>query len=353
VNAVTVEGLVKRYKKGATPAVDGLGFTVEPGEVFGLLGPNGAGKTTTVGVLTTRVLPTSGRALVHGVDVAARPTAARQLLAVVPQRNNLDRSLNIRQNLLFHAAYHGVGRAERNRRADDILARMGLADRAEERIDIVSGGQAQRVMIARALMHRPKVMFLDEPATGLDPQARLFVHDRVRELHDEGITVVLTTHDMDEAAKLCDRVGIIDHGKLLALDTPANLTKGLPGSTTVTLTVNLDSHRPDAVAEHLAALTGVQRVERIAASGGVPAGPPMGGPLGMGGGAMPAFGARNGPAGAAGQDQFRLYTEAEPAVVLPLVLRSLSELGCGVSDLSIGTPSLEDVFIHLTGRELR
>lgn len=142
-------------------------------EVFGLLGPNGAGKTTTVGVLTTRVLPNSGKAFVEGVDVLAEPTRARELLGVVPQRNNLDRSLNIRQNLLFHATYHGVGRAERNRLADEILERMGLADRAKDRLDYVSGGQAQRVMIARALMHRPKVLFLDEPATGLDPQARL------------------------------------------------------------------------------------------------------------------------------------------------------------------------------------
>jgi ABC-2 type transport system ATP-binding protein len=317
VTAVEVVDLVKRYRKNPKPAVDGLSFTVEPGEVFGLLGPNGAGKTTTVGVLTTRVLRTSGTARVHGVDVAQDPTGARQLLAVVPQRNNLDRSLNIRQNLLFHAAYHGVGRSERIRRADEILGRMGLAEQANSRIDFVSGGQAQRVMIARALMHQPRVMFLDEPSTGLDPQARLFVHDRVRELHEDGVTVVLTTHDMDEAAKLCDRVGIIDHGKLLALDTPAALTKGLPGSTTVSVTVALNSLDPAKVTTALAEIPGVERVEPIA--GG----------------------------------QFRLYTEVEPAVVLPAVLRSLGDLNCDVSDLAIGTPSLEDVFIHLTGRELR
>jgi ABC-2 type transport system ATP-binding protein len=230
-DAVEVTDLVKRYRRNGPTAADGLTFSVPPGEVFGLLGPNGAGKTTTVGVLKTRVRPTSGRALVHGVDVVRRPGPARQLLAVVPQRNNLDRSLNIRQNLIFHAIYHGVGRAERNRRADEILERMGLADQAKARIDFVSGGQSQRVMIARALMHRPKVLFLDEPSTGLDPQARLFVHERVAELRAEGVTVVLTTHDMDEAAKLCDRVGIVDHGKLLALDSPTALTRSLPGST--------------------------------------------------------------------------------------------------------------------------
>jgi ABC-2 type transport system ATP-binding protein len=352
VQAVEVTDLIKKYKKNPKPAVDGLSFAVEPGEVFGLLGPNGAGKTTTVGVLTTRVEKTSGEARVHGVDVAKDPTAARQLLAVVPQRNNLDRSLNIRQNLLFHAAYHGVSRSERNRRADEILDRMGLSDQAGARIDFVSGGQAQRVMIARALMHKPKVMFLDEPSTGLDPQARLFVHDRVKELHDDGVTVVLTTHDMDEAAKLCDRVGIIDHGKLLAMDTPAALRQGLPGSTTVSVTVSLDSTVPEKVTTAFEEIPGVERVERIASSGpGMP--PGAGGFAAMMGGGGPPAGAAPPPAAPDAQGQFRLYTEVEPAVVLPAVLRALSELNCDVSDLSIGTPSLEDVFIHLTGRELR
>jgi len=324
VSAVEVVDLVKVYKKNPKPAVDGLSFAVERGEIFGLLGPNGAGKTTTVGVLTTRVLPTSGKAFVEGVDVVADPTVARQLLAVVPQRNNIDRSLSIRQNLLFHAAYHGVGRAERIRRADEILDRMGLAEKASERLDYVSGGHAQRVMIARALMHKPRAMFLDEPTTGLDPQARLFVHDRITELRDEGVTVVLTTHDMDEAAKLSNRVGIIDHGKLLALDTPAGLMHGLPGSTTVSVTVNLDGRDGQQVADALSNVDGVERVERITES--TPPG---------------------------NQGQFRLYTTYEPAAVLPTVLKVLGDVGCDVTDLSIGTPSLEDVFIHLTGRELR
>jgi ABC-2 type transport system ATP-binding protein len=356
VHAVEVADLIKLYKKNPKPAVDGLSFTVRPGEIFGLLGPNGAGKTTTVGVLTTRVLPTSGRAIVDGVDVLAEPTRARQLLGVVPQRNNLDRSLNIRQNLLFHATYHGVGRAERTRLADEILGRMGLADRAKDRIDYVSGGQAQRVMIARALMHKPRVMFLDEPTTGLDPQARLFVHDRITELRDEGVTVLLTTHDMDEAAKLSDRVGIIDHGRLLALDTPAALTRSLPGSTTVSVTVTLDGTGPDRVSEVLSTVDGVERVERIARAGGMPPGMP-GTPPGVGGGMPPAvaaaIAAKATPAGADGTGQFRIYTTTEAAAVLPPVLKVLGGIGCDVTDLAIGTPSLEDVFIHLTGRELR
>src|SRR5262249_14727203 len=155
-------------------AVDGISFAVRPAEVFGLLGPNGAGKTTTVGVLTTRVRPTGGTALVGGIDVVRDPVAARRRLAVVPQRVNLDRSLTARQNLVFHAASHGVPGAERNRRADTLLEQFGLADRGGDKVDRMSGGQSQRLMIARALMHAPQVLFLDEPTTGLDPQARLF-----------------------------------------------------------------------------------------------------------------------------------------------------------------------------------
>jgi len=316
--AVVVSDLVKVYKAGQKPAVDGLSFSVPPGEVFGLLGPNGAGKTTTVGVLTTRVRPTSGRALVCGVDVVGDSQRARQLLAVVPQRNNLDRTLRVRQNLLFHAAYHGIGRAERTELADEILDRMGLADHAKALVDTLSGGQAQRLMIARALMHRPKVLFLDEPSTGLDPQARLFVHDRVAALQQEGVTIVLTTHDMDEAAKLCDRVGIVDHGKLLALDKPGELTKTLPGSTTISVTVSLNGSGDEPVSDALSALEGVHRVERVAAS-----------------------------------SMFRVYTDVAAAASLPEVLRTLEKLDVPVSDLAIGKPSLEDVFIHLTGRELR
>ncbi len=316
--AVEVSDLVKVYKSGKKPAVDGLSFTVPPGEVFGLLGPNGAGKTTTVGVLTTRVRLTSGRALVCGVDVNADSQRARQLLAVVPQRNNLDRTLNARQNLLFHAAYHGIGRAERVRLADEILAKMGLEDHAKALVDTLSGGQAQRLMIARALMHRPKVLFLDEPSTGLDPQARLFVHDRVAALQQEGVTIVLTTHDMDEAAKLCDRVGIVDHGKLLALDSPEKLTSSLPGSTTISVTTSPAGTDPEVVTAALSDLDGVVRVEEVA-----------------------------------GSSTFRVYADATAAVALPAVLRALEELDVEVSDLAIGKPSLEDVFIQMTGRELR
>jgi ABC-2 type transport system ATP-binding protein len=192
---VAVQDLVKRYPKSPTNAVDGLSFTVARDEVFGLLGPNGAGRTTTVGVLTTRVLPTGGRARVAGLDVVADAVAVRSRPAVVPQRVNLDRSLTVRANWSSTPPITAcVGRIG----ADALLERMGLADKADALVDVLSGGQSQRLMIARGLMHRPEVLFLDEPSTGLDPQARLFVHDQVGELCDGGGRSCLTTHAVDE-----------------------------------------------------------------------------------------------------------------------------------------------------------
>src|SRR5437588_732525 len=193
-SVVEVRDLVKRYPRSPVNAVDAISFSVEHGEVFGLLGPNAAGKTTTVGVLTTRIRPTSGSAVVADVDVLRQPTLARGRLGVVPQRSNLDRSLSIRNNLIFHAAYHGVPASERGARADVLLEQFGLRERAKTKPDFISGGQSQRIMIARALMHEPHVLFLDEPTTGLDPAARLFVWDRLRELRQRRVTIVLTTH---------------------------------------------------------------------------------------------------------------------------------------------------------------
>ena len=325
--AVEVTELVKRYPRSPANAVDNLSFTVARGEVFGLLGPNGAGKTTTVGVLTTRVLPTSGSATVSGIDVVAEPVRARGTFAVVPQRVNLDRSLTTRNNLVFHAAYHGVPRTERAARADEMLARMGLADKADASVDTLSGGQSQRLMIARGLMHHPQVLFLDEPTTGLDPQARLFVHDQARALRDEGVTIVLTTHDMDEAAKLSDRVGIVDHGKLLTLDTPHRLVRSLPGSGTIEASVHTDGIDPQRVVSAVSALDAVQQVEPVAAG-------PTGGT-------------------ADGVLRLRVYVDGEPARLVGPVVGALTGCGAAVSDLSLGEPSLEDVFIHLTGRDLR
>ncbi len=319
-NAVTVTDLVKRYKGRPTNAVDGISFEVGRGEIFGLLGPNGAGKSTTIGVLTTRVLATSGSATVAGVDVVADPVRARAGLAVVPQRPNLDRELTARQNLLFHAAYHGVGRAEREARATDLLEQFGLGDRGGDKTDKYSGGQAQRLMIARALMHRPVVLFLDEPSTGLDPQARLFVWDRIQDLRDSGVTIVLTTHDMDEATTLCDRVGIVDHGKVLALDTPSELVRALPGSGTVELGVRGDDDDQRLV-QRFADLPGVERAEAAGRTDDVA--------------------------------KVRLYVRGDPAALLAPIASVVQAGGLTLVDVGLGELTLEDVFISMTGRGLR
>ncbi|HEY7563407.1 MAG TPA: ABC transporter ATP-binding protein [Acidimicrobiia bacterium] len=325
---VEVVDLVKRYPKRETNAVDGLSFTVEPGEIFGLLGPNGAGKSTTIGVLTTRVKATSGSATVAGIDVIGNPVDAKRLLAVVPQGSNLDRSLTPRQNLVFHAAYHGFSPADRNARAAELLEQFGLESQADIKVDWYSGGMAQRLMIARAMMHEPRVLFLDEPTAGLDPQSRLFMWDRVRELRDKGVTVVLTTHDMDEAADMSDRVGIIDHGKLLALDNPIALTRGLRGQAVLEVTVVPGpSGNVEQLVDVMGAVAGVARAETVDSE-------------------MPAMnGAR--------PQTLRLYVDEPPASLLSPVVSILTERGAELSNVHIGEPSLEDVFIDLTGRSLR
>ena len=324
--AVEVVDLVKRYPKATVNAVDGLSFSVRAGEVFGLLGPNGAGKTTTVGIITTRLHATTGQVRLAGVDVLADPVTARARLAVVPQRSNLDRALTPRQNLTYHAAYHGVGRAERNARARELLDEFGLADAADTKVDFYSGGMAQRLMIARSLIHEPQVLFLDEPTTGLDPQARLFVWDRIRELRRRAVTILLTTHDMDEAAELCDRVGIVDHGRLLALDTPQALVRGLSGHAVLDLTVVPGpADDGEGVMAALEGLPVVERGERVDAQ-------------------LPSEG---------DDERLRLYLAGEPGAGLTTVIELLTGRGAMLTDVHIGEPDLEDVFIHHTGRGLR
>jgi ABC-2 type transport system ATP-binding protein len=227
----------------------------------------------------------------------------------------------VRQNLIFHATYHGVPAKVRNARADELLEQLGLADRASEKIDRLSGGLAQRVMIARALMHFPPVLFLDEPATGLDPAARIFVWDRIRDLKAAGVTILLTTHDMDEAATLADRVGIVDHGKLLALDTPAALTRGLTGSSSLEIVVESLAGDPADVLVELEKLESVSRVERVS----------------------------DGGAGL----RVRLYVDDEPARLVAQVASVVESHSGRLTEVRLGEPSLEDVFINLTGRALR
>jgi ABC-2 type transport system ATP-binding protein len=345
--AVEVKELVKRYPKAPVNAVDGLSFDVAPGEIFGLLGPNGAGKSTTIGVLTTRVKATSGSATVAGRDVIRDGVRARSVFAVVPQRSNLDRSLTPRQNLTFHAAYHGFSRAYRNARADELLEQFGLTEQANKKLDAYSGGMVQRLMIARAMVHEPTVLFLDEPTTGLDPQSRIFLWERVREMRERGVTIVLTTHDMDEAAEMSDRVGIVDHGKLLALDTPDALTRRLSGQAVLELTVTpADGDDPEKLIVALTDIDGVARGERVG-GGGTGAVPP----------AMAAMiAARGGSPAAADTDgttKVRLYLDRAAAALLGPVVSVLDARGATLANVHIGDPSLEDVFIDLTGRGLR
>ena len=321
--AVEVANLVKRYPKAPVDSLAGVTFQVRRGEVFGFLGPNGAGKTTTIGILTTRIRPTGGRALVAGVDVVADPVGARRRLGVVPQINNLDRSLSVRQNLLFHASYHGVGKAQREGRADALLEQFGLTDRQGGRPDDFSGGQIQRMMIARALMHSPAVLFLDEPSTGLDPAARLFLWEKVAELKAGGTTVVITTHDMDEAAALSDRVAIIDHGTLLALDTPGAMVRSMTGERTLDCAVEPGPGADaTAIGARLGALPGVSQSDLL-----------------------------DDPSAAGWR--FRIYVEGEAAAFVAPVAQAISSSGAKLTDARLGEPNLEDVFIHLTGRSLR
>jgi ABC-2 type transport system ATP-binding protein len=292
-------------------ALEGLDLDVAAGEFFGLLGPNGAGKTTTIGILTTRVRPSGGEALVEGADVVLQQVAVRRTIGVVPQRPNPDRALTVRENLVFHASYFGFSHSVSSRRAGELLESFGIADRADVKVDQLSGGQQQRLMIARALMHQPRVLFLDEPTVGLDPQARLMLWDILRRLHSEGHTIVMTTHYMEEADRLCQRVAIVDRGKLLALDSPANLKARAPGGTLVEVTLDGDAA---AAAARAQSIPGVLRVE-------------------------------------AERQVLRAYAE-RPGETIAALIKGAEQEGRAVTNIHIAPPSLETLFVSLTGRKL-
>src|SRR5665647_1714957 len=225
--AIHTEELTKVYPGTDFAAVDRLNLDVHAGEIFGLLGPNGAGKTTTAGMLTTRVVPTSGRGFVGGVDVATHPALVKQLSGIVSQQNTLDRQLTVWENLYFHGRLFGIGAKHSKQITDELLGQFQLTKWAKASVYALSGGMAQRLMVARAIFHRPAVLFLDEPTAGLDPQSRLALWEILQQLNADGQTILLTTHYMEEADQLCDRVAIMDHGKILALDTPAALKRSV------------------------------------------------------------------------------------------------------------------------------
>jgi ABC-2 type transport system ATP-binding protein len=364
---VEVESLEKTYSGRKVRAVAGVSFSVQPGEVFGLLGPNGAGKTTTIGILTTRILPSGGKACVSGIDVVRDPVSVKPFIAVVPQRNNLDRSLTARENLSFHAAYFGIGRKERQERTARVLSDFGLQERADEKVITYSGGMAQRLLIARALMHDPQILFLDEPTAGLDPQSRLFLWDIIRDLHAKGLTVMLTTHDMEEAERLCGRVAIMDHGKILALDTPRKLSQLVPSGTRVELRTRRKGGQDPSEEVRASILSKVQELARVTSVEWVSAGGSAGGP-----GAIPGDGGLGPAAGMAMAKQMAAQFSAPPVApvddgdgpmmrfysegggeVAVRAAQLLLDAGIDLADMHLYRPSLEDVFIHLTGRGLR
>jgi ABC-2 type transport system ATP-binding protein len=310
---IHTEDLTKVYPGTDFTAVDKLNLDVRAGEIFGLLGPNGAGKTTTAGMLTTRVVPTGGRAFLAGVDVGAQPALAKQLSGIVSQQNTLDRQLTVWENLYFHGRLFGIGAKESRQTADALLARFQLTKWAKASVYALSGGMAQRLMVARAIFHRPSVLFLDEPTAGLDPQSRLALWDLLHELHNDGQTILLTTHYMEEADQLCDRVAIMDHGRVLALDTPANLKRSIGADTIVTVRTTGDL---DKLGELL--VSGVAGVTRSRAADG----------------------------------RLELHVQGIDRLV-PRIVLAAENGGFDLLDVSVAEPSLETVFINLTGRELR
>ena len=298
--------------KNQIPALDGLSLDVRAGEIFGLLGPNGAGKSTTVGVLTTRVRPSSGSAWIGDFEVWKQPTDVKRLIGVVPQRANLDFSLTAKEILVFHAAYFGIHWSQGGKLADSLLEKFKLTERANQLVRNFSGGMMQRLSIARAMIHDPQVLFLDEPSAGLDPQTRILLWEIIRDYHQSGKTVVLTTHNMEEADALCERVAIVDHGKMIALGTPKDLKASIPGG--FLLRVRFANHSGDLL-NRLQTLGGVREVRE--AQGGTD-----------------------------------IYADRGGSLISEIA-NLAAGAGSELCDVHISEPSLENLFLHHTGRSLR
>jgi ABC-2 type transport system ATP-binding protein len=306
-------GSRKKEAKSPIKALDGIDLDVPAGQIFGLLGPNGAGKSTTVGVLTTRVRPTSGTAWIGDIDVWRDQTAAKRQIGVVAQRPNLDFSLTAREILVFHGAYFGLSSHERTERATRLLDRFKLTDRADQLVRGFSGGMMQRISIARAMMHDPQVLFLDEPSVGLDPQTKLLLWEIIREYNQKGRTILLTTHNMEEADTLCEQLAIIDHGRIIASGTPRELKTSIPGG----YVLRLRFQQPAApLLERLTELPGVTEVR------------------------------------ATGETGADVYADRGGSLI-PAIVNAAASAGIELSDVHISEPSLENLFLHHTGRSLR
>jgi ABC-2 type transport system ATP-binding protein len=311
MTAIDVQGLTKRF--GTFTAVDGVTFAVDEGEIFGLLGPNGAGKSTLIRMLTTLLEPTAGRATVGGHDVMTHPDDVRRAIGVIPQAMTSDLELSPTENLLIFAKLYNVPRERRKRLIAQLLEAVELTAWADKPVKLLSGGMRRRVEIARGLVHEPKIFFLDEPTTGLDPVSRSAVWEMLRRIKGErNLTVLVTTHYMDEADRLCDRVAIVDHGKLVALDSPLRLKAAIPSQNTLDVSF---SRTPAGWRARLEQLPGVDSVTEH-------------------------------------EQVFRVASHAGPATTTAL-LAAASDAGIEVRSLAVASTSLDDVFVHFTGHELR
>jgi len=311
MNAIDVHHIVKKF--GDFTAVNGITFGVEEGEIFGLLGPNGAGKSTLIRMLVTLLPPTSGTAIVNGFDVVKQADGVRCSIGVIPQAMTSDLELSVVENLIIFAKLYGVPRAKREKLIDTLLEAVELTEWRDAQVKNLSGGMRRRVEIARGLVHEPRIFFLDEPTTGLDPVSRVNVWEMLRKIKDErNLTILITTHYMDEADKLCDRIAIVDHGDLKALDSPLTLKASIPGKNSLEVSF---SATPPAWQERLSGLPGVESV-------------------------------------AAHDTVFRIATGNDPATTLAL-MEAAADAGIAVQSLSVQSTTLDDVFVHYTGRALR
>jgi ABC-2 type transport system ATP-binding protein len=310
--AIQVVDIVKRF--GNFTAVDGVSFSVEEGEVFGLLGPNGAGKSTLIRMMTTLLEITSGTAIIEGADVRKDANRARRSIGVIPQAMTSDGDLTVWENLSIYSKLYGIPATDRERSIDELLELVDLNQWREAPARNLSGGMRRRLEIARGLVHRPKIFFLDEPTTGLDPVSRVAVWEMITSIKQKrNLTVLVTTHYMDEADRLCDRIAIVDHGKLVALDTPHALKTSIPGSSVIEAQF---IHPPADWQKTLESLTGVKSVQ---------------------------------PEGA---DMYRVLTEDGSRTTTDLVEVAI-RTGIVVKTLTVQSTTLDDVFVHYTGRQLR
>ncbi len=311
-NILEVQNLVKNY--GDFQAVKGVSFNIEEGEIFSLLGPNGAGKTTTISMLSTLYTPTSGDAVIGGHSVTKDPMAVRGVIGVVPQDLALYEDLTARENLIFWGQMYNLSGKSLTTRVDEVLEQIGLTDKAKDRVKTYSGGMKRRVNIGVGLLHKPRLLFMDEPTVGIDPQSRRAILDTVKDLNKQGMTLLYTTHYMEEAEELSNRVGIIDHGEMIALGTQKELTQQVGQSETLILHIG-ENDDAEALAKSLKGITGVQQAEAV--------------------------------------DQKVSIVCAEAEDVLAAVVTKANERGIKIRSIDIREPNLEAVFLHLTGRALR